>query len=255
MSVIYQDEWVTLHCARWQDVELPQCDAVITDTPYSERTHAAYSPRTDVLTACERDARWAAAGGVRREINYEAWSDADVEEAAAAWTTKARGWVCILSDDVLAPLWRTHLRANDRYSFAPVTVYEPGSRVRLAGDGPSNWSTYLMVSRPKAREFQKWGTLPGGYATPTGCGTERKPVVGGKALWLMRAIVRDYSRPGDLVIDPCAGGGTTALACRLEGRRCITVECDPATAEIARRRLSLMPVEQPTGQLALLGDA
>lgn len=62
-------------------------------------------------------------------------------------------------------------------------------------------------------------------------------VVGGKPLGLMQAIVRDYSRPGDLVVDPFAGSGTTALACAIEGRRCITSEKDPKHYAIAKKRL------------------
>jgi site-specific DNA-methyltransferase (adenine-specific) len=76
--------------------------------------------------------------------------------------------------------------------------------------------------------------------------------MGAKPLTLMRAIVRDYTRPGDLVLDPFCGSGTTALACRMEGRRCLTIERDANTVEIARRRLSLTPIETARGQLPLL---
>jgi site-specific DNA-methyltransferase (adenine-specific) len=47
----------------------------------------------------------------------------------------------------------------------------------------------------------------------------------------------DDSRPGDLICDPCAGGGTTLLAAVIEGRRAIGAECDPETFELAVRRL------------------
>jgi site-specific DNA-methyltransferase (adenine-specific) len=70
---------------------------------------------------------------------------------------------------------------------------------------------------------------------------ERKPVVGGKTLGLMRSIVRDYTRPGDLVCDPCAGGGTTLLAARMDGRRSIGAEMMPEHCDIARRRLAHLP--------------
>lgn len=53
----------------------------------------------------------------------------------------------------------------------------------------------------------------------------------------MRAIVRDYTKPGDLVVDPFCGGGTTALACAYESRRCITSEMDPDTYALAVKRL------------------
>jgi site-specific DNA-methyltransferase (adenine-specific) len=54
----------------------------------------------------------------------------------------------------------------------------------------------------------------------------------------MRALVRDYSRPGDLIVDPFCGSGTTALAAASEGRRCITSEELPAHHEIARKRFA-----------------
>jgi site-specific DNA-methyltransferase (adenine-specific) len=104
--------------------------------------------------------------------------------------------------------------------------------VRLSGDGPSSWAIYLNVARPPA--LARWGTLDGAYVTGTG----DRFHIGGKPLGLMRAIVRDYTSPGDLVIDPFCGGGTTALACAMEGRRCITSEIDPETYAKALTRLS-----------------
>ncbi len=64
-----------------------------------------------------------------------------------------------------------------------------------------------------------------------------------KPLGLMRAIVRDYSRFGDLVVDPYAGGGTTLLAAAMEGRRAIGAEVDPMTFEkaVARLRRGIQP--------------
>jgi DNA modification methylase len=54
----------------------------------------------------------------------------------------------------------------------------------------------------------------------------------------MQALVCDYSRPNDLIIDPYAGSGTTLLAAAIEGRRCIGAEMDPNTYDLAVKRLS-----------------
>jgi len=69
----------------------------------------------------------------------------------------------------------------------------------------------------------------------------------------MRAIIRDYTRPGDLVCDPCAGAGTTLLAARMEGRRSIGAEMMPEHYDIARRRLAHLP-QGTERQPALFGD-
>jgi site-specific DNA-methyltransferase (adenine-specific) len=45
-----------------------------------------------------------------------------------------------------------------------------------------------------------------------------------KPVDLYNWLVRTYSNPGDLVLDPCAGGGTTGIACLESGRNAILVE-------------------------------
>ena len=48
--------------------------------------------------------------------------------------------------------------------------------------------------------------------------------------------MRLVTRPGDVVLDPFGGSGTTGVAAVAEGRRVILVERDPRYAEIARQR-------------------
>ena len=58
-----------------------------------------------------------------------------------------------------------------------------------------------------------------------------------KPIELMRWLVRLLSRPGQVVLDPFLGSGTTAIACVLEGREWIGVEKDEDYARIARARI------------------
>jgi len=53
----------------------------------------------------------------------------------------------------------------------------------------------------------------------------------------MRPFVAQLSRPGELVLDPFCGFGTTLLAAALEGRRGIGFEVDPARVDATRERL------------------
>jgi len=57
-----------------------------------------------------------------------------------------------------------------------------------------------------------------------------------KPVDLIRYFIRTYSNPGDLVLDPCMGSGTTAIAAACEGRRFIGFERDPNIFEVARNR-------------------
>ena len=59
-----------------------------------------------------------------------------------------------------------------------------------------------------------------------------------KPLAMMSQIVRVSSRPGDLVVDPFMGSGTTLRAAKDLGRRAIGIEIDERYCEIAAKRLS-----------------
>jgi site-specific DNA-methyltransferase (adenine-specific) len=59
-----------------------------------------------------------------------------------------------------------------------------------------------------------------------------------KPVPLFEYLVRTYSDPGDVVLDPFSGSGTTAVACANSGRRFVCVERDPEHAADARRRAS-----------------
>jgi site-specific DNA-methyltransferase (adenine-specific) len=54
---------------------------------------------------------------------------------------------------------------------------------------------------------------------------------------VVEALVSCYSQPGDLVVDPFAGGGSTLLICAALGRRGIGYEIDADVLALARRNL------------------
>ena len=56
-------------------------------------------------------------------------------------------------------------------------------------------------------------------------------------------LVRYFSDPGDLVVDPCGGGFTTAVACRNLGRRCLACDVDKQCVARGWERLAI-PVIQ-----------
>lgn len=216
-DVAHGDAW-TLYRGRWQDVTPPdlEVDALITDPPYSERAHGGQA--------------WS-----RRSVEYDPWDPWDIPWDLEKAMKRTRGWACVMNDhlNVHTIVWSKE--RVGRYVFAPIPIVSIGGRVRLAGDGPSSWTVWMVVSRPKKKPWSKWGTLPGAYIEHGS--VKGAPIVGAKQLSTMRAIVRDYTRPGDLVWDPYAGTGTTLLAAIMEGRRAVGAEVDPDTWEYAVRRL------------------
>lgn len=58
------------------------------------------------------------------------------------------------------------------------------------------------------------------FATERGIHPTQKPVA------LFEYLIKTYTNPGDLVLDNCAGSGTTAVACKQTGRRYLCIEKD-----------------------------
>jgi hypothetical protein len=234
---------IDLRHGRYQDVLGDvECDAVICDPPYSERTQEGHGDAvSDLRLAGEEkrtrvDKRNGAVYSVgvsrRRALQYSHWTPADVRAFVDFWAPRNRGWFVCMSDHHLCREYEAAFEAHELTTFAPVGILVTGMTVRLCGDGPSSWMLYANVARPK--RLSKWGTLPGGYTGPPG----ERVHIGGKPLWLMRALVRDYTRKGDLVCDPCAGAATTLIAAATEGRRAVGAEVDADTYQIAKQRIA-----------------
>lgn len=58
-----------------------------------------------------------------------------------------------------------------------------------------------------------------------------------KSVPLMADLIESSTVRGDLVVDPCGGSGSTAVAAILEGRRAFTVEIDRGNAELIVERV------------------
>ena len=58
-----------------------------------------------------------------------------------------------------------------------------------------------------------------------------------KPVGLLTSLVNAVTKPGDLILDPFAGSGSTLVAAKKSGRRFIGVELDDEYYEKARRRI------------------
>lgn len=217
-----------LFFGRWQDAlaNVDAVDAVICDPPYGSRTHEGHNAAIQQTGAVTGQA-------TMTPIAYDAMMPSEVAAFVEAWAPRCSGWMVSMTSHDLIPAWEQAYERAGRLAFAPVPIIQ--KRPRLVGDGPSSWAVYAMVSRPRTRAMATWGCLPGAYEAPT---VKDAGLAGAKPIDLMRAIVRDYSRPGDLVCDPFVGSGTTLLAAVMEGRRAVGSEQKREHYDIAAARLS-----------------
>lgn len=69
-----------------------------------------------------------------------------------------------------------------------------------------------------------------------------------------RNLIRLYSNPGDLVLDPMVGGGTTPVECKLLGRNSISIDINPSAASITLDRLNFVIKGDATTHEVYVGD-
>jgi len=73
---------------------------------------------------------------------------------------------------------------------------------------------------------------------------------GNWAPYIPRNVILKYSKPGDVVLDYFAGGGTTAVEAKLLGRRCIARDINPACVGLTLENLDFKLPETFLGKLS-----
>jgi site-specific DNA-methyltransferase (adenine-specific) len=222
------------------ELETASAAAVITDPPYSSggmlRSDRAGTTRRKYSGLKHRHHLADFAGDNRDARSWGYWMALWLGEAARVVEP---GGACVLFCD-----WRQLPAASD--------ALQAGGWV---------WRGVVPWIKPDARpqqgrytqsaEFVVWGTngpravggdtLPGYYLArvprATDPGAHQRRHITQKPLDLLRALVR-IVEPGQLILDPFAGAGTTLLAAALEGRRAAGCEIHPGHHAAALDRLA-----------------
>ncbi len=74
-----------------------------------------------------------------------------------------------------------------------------------------------------------------------------------KSVSVLRPLIESFSRPGDLVLDPFAGSGSTCVAAAVCGRRYLGVELDANYHRLAVARLAELARRQSSAPRDLVG--
>lgn len=207
-------------------------DHFISDPPYDERTHERARSLKD--------------GGTDIPIDFEPLSNMrHVDEAKRI----ARRWIVFFC--ALEQLG-DYKRFGDEVHWRRAGLWvRTNGTPQISGDRPAQGGEGIAIlhSRNHGPGEQRWNA-GGKRGVWTGPREHDHVHPTQKPEWLMEALIRDFTDPGDLICDPFAGSGTTGVAAIRLGRRFIGWERDPKYHATAVKRLTAA-----REQLGLFGAA
>ncbi len=233
---------IDLRLGRYQDVlaDTGVVGAVISDLPYTRRVKHGFVSGSQLANDSIGKRRCIPSSDRVFNIPYAAITREEMR-AAMEWAATVATWWIVIFNDHIGNRWALDdLDDLGWKTFAPVVWLKRDAPPRFAGEGPASSCEYIAVARRVGQlPSPRMGSRPGYYISNQQNSRSHDSVITGqKPVDLMRAIVRDYTLPGDLVADPFSGSGTTLIAAATEGRRGIGAELDPDTYAAAQARIA-----------------
>ena len=218
-------------------------DVVLTDPPYDDHTHkAGRSGHLGAGTAENggESSKRATFNRVR-DLGFAALTSEQMTALAIEFARVSKRWVLIFCTVEMVSDWKRNLEAAGLQYVRTCAWHKLGSTPQFSGDRPAVAFECIVVAHRPGRKRWNGGGKHGFYEHPIvlnrGAGEIRVHTTQ-KPLALMRELVEDFTEPGELILDPFAGSGSTGVACGMLGRRFVGWELDENYYEIARRRLS-----------------
>ena len=199
---------------------------IITDPPYSAHVHG--NARTN---------KQAGAGAWPHAITFDALDMATREKVADQFQRLVSRWVVVFCEAEGLSAWKGELESAGLEWIRSGVWVRVGSTPQMTGDRPAAGAELLAIAhQPGAKRWNGGGRPALWTFQIAGKNGERfHPTE--KPDDLMCALISDFTDPGDLVIDPFAGSGTTGVACIRLGRRFIGWERDHKHYAAAVKRL------------------
>lgn len=208
-------------------------DHVITDPPYSEHVHAKQWIGA-ALTA---------SGGARmstahKRLGFEALTEDVARAAINQFVRMSPRWIAAFCDLEGIALWRS-LGTSAGLEYVRSCIWDKvDGAPQFTGDRPANGAEAIVLMHLPGKKRWNGGGSRNVYRFAANGERGDKPHPSTKPLALMEKLIRDFTDPGDCILDPFAGSGTTGVAAIRLGRRFIGWEKDPKYHAIAVKRLT-----------------
>lgn len=204
-------------------------DHVITDPPYSEHVHRNLGREGRSDGTRERD-----------PLAFGALTEDMAREISIHLARVVRRWILVFSDERVLSAWRVSLEGGGAEFIRTGAWIKQDPMPQMSGDRPGAGLEWISIAHgPRTSGRLRWNG-GGRPAIWTFRGQEpgrirHHPTQ--KPLALMEALLRDFTDPGETILDPFAGSGTTGVACKHLGRSFVGWERDPKYHAVAERRI------------------
>jgi len=219
-------EGITLYCGDCLDIlptlEAGSVDAVVTDPPYGLNDGKGKVQKR---------------GGGLVKFNMGEWDNSlPLEWLKCAEPILREGcWACVFTDKLSVNMvWQAienvGLRGKQTFYWVK-TNPPPQPRSNFA----SGVETAVLGTKGAVKKWAGGGWCLNYFIHPIV--SNRRLHSTQKPVELMEYLVRALTDPGDLILDPFMGSGTTGVACVKTGRKFIGIEIDQGYFDIAIKRI------------------
>lgn len=213
----YMDDAVTLYhgdCLTLLTL-LETVDHVITDPPYDEYTHEHQRSGAEVQGKVS----------IARAVGFAALQPDDMAAAALAIARCCRRWVLVFCAMEQQHAWQEAVTSVGLEHVRFGIWHKLGGAPQFSGDRPGNVCEAIEIAHPAGKKTWNGGGHGAFWETPIvkiNSVDQQHPTQ--KPEPLMASLIAEFTNPGDLILDPFSGIGTTGVAAKRLGRRAILVE-------------------------------
>lgn len=220
----------TLYCGDARQIvpSLGRFAHLVTDAPYEAIMHESKSS-TKGLVRPDGSHHW-------KPLDFEPIDD--IRDEVVSWGSQCDGWFITFCTSEGVGRWADTINISAmKYKRACVWI-KPDSTPQMNGQGPAQGAEHFVCAWA-GTGHARWnaGGKRGVYThlvnnpERTGKHPTEKP------RRLMSEIIADFTNPGETILDPFMGSGTTGVAAVMAGRDFIGIEQNPAYFELACERL------------------
>lgn len=242
MRPYYEHAGITIYHGDCLDVlpTLGQVDHVITDPPYSDHTHSK-----QWIGAALTGAGKPRVSTAHKGLGFTALT-IDVQTAVATHAFRlARRWTLAFTDLEGIWGWRGAFSLAGLDYVRSMVWDKVDGAPQFTGDRPAAGAEAIVVAHRTGKK--RWNGGGGRNVLRHAVNAQRgaKPHPSTKPDSLMCELVSLFTDSGETILDPFGGSGSTAVAAKRLGRKCIVIEQQEQWCESAAKRLQqeALPLE------------